>query len=84
MKTAVCLALFYWLTGQPAHAIEDQCYRPTMPTMCIMQDDQNISEHIRCTIVNNIKLHDYIRGLTLYQECREAVCKGEKPKQWWK
>ena len=56
----------------------DECYKPPFPTMCVMADDQNIAEHLRCAIVNEMKLRDNVRGLTLYQECRERVWRGEK------
>ena len=46
-----------------------ECYKPPMPPLCIPKDVQSEGDHIRCLVVDRIKLLDYIRAMALYQEC---------------
>lgn len=72
MKTAIALALFYLLTGQPSHAAVDLCLKPDMPPACQPKDLDNIGEHIRCLVQDRQQLLDFIGELLMYQErCME-------------
>ena len=68
MKTAVCLALFYLLTCQPAHAVVDLCLKPDMPPACQPKDMDNMGEHIRCLVQDRQQLLDFIGELLQYQD----------------
>jgi hypothetical protein len=65
MKTLLALLML----ALPASAQVDPCYRPPMPDQCVPKSYQ-VGDHIRCLVVDRIKLLDYIRKLDAYYSCR--------------
>ena len=65
MKAVLALLLL----ALPASAQVDPCYRPLMPELCVPKTDQ-MGDHIRCLVVDRIRLLDYIRQLDAYYTCR--------------
>lgn len=58
-----------FLLSCTAHAAVDPCYRPPLPERCVPKSDQ-MGEHVRCLVVDRIKLLDYIRRVDAYHACK--------------
>ena len=57
------------LIGTASLAQVDPCYRPPMPERCVPKSDQ-MGEHVRCLVVDRIKLLDYVRQVDAYHACK--------------
>jgi hypothetical protein len=66
MKTLLALMLL----TTPVEAQVDPCYRPPMPELCVPKTDQ-MGDHVRCLVVDRVKLLQYIRRLDAYYTCRK-------------